>query len=152
MPSLDGFTRPSLDSIKQVSTGALDKAKLMVGLNKSGGGSGDEDVESQRSENSGILEEVGEILCPELTFQQVRLKGVSSSEKESINLCASNSDFADMPMKDAKENMGESLVQLLCCPFRTIPTVVCLPLGYPLFADHRAVCFRTSIASFSSLF
>ena len=75
MPSLDGFTRPSLDSIKQASTGALDKAKLMVGLNKSGGGSGDEDVESQRSENSGILEEVGEILCPELTFQQVGLKG-----------------------------------------------------------------------------
>ena len=70
MPSLDGFQRPSLDSIKQASTGALDKAKLMVGLNK---GESGEDVESQQSENSGILDEVGEILCPELTFQQVRL-------------------------------------------------------------------------------
>ena len=69
MPSLDGFQRPSLDSIKQASTGALDKAKLMVGLNK---GESGEDVESQQSENSGILDEVGEILCPELTFQQVR--------------------------------------------------------------------------------
>ena len=67
MPSsFDGIARPSLDSIKQASTGALDKAKLMVGLKGS-----EEDVESQQSENSGLLEEVGEIICPDLTFQQV---------------------------------------------------------------------------------
>ena len=37
----------------------------MVGLRQ------EEDVESQNSEPSGILEEVSDIICPDLTFQQV---------------------------------------------------------------------------------
>ena len=71
MPSLDGISRPSLSDIKQASVGALDKAKLMVGLRN------DSDTESQQSQRSGFLEEVGDLLCPDLTFQQ-RLIGFFS--------------------------------------------------------------------------
>ena len=65
MPSLDGIQmqRPTLDSIRQASSGALDKAKLMVGLKE-------EDLESQQSERS-LLDEAVDLLCPQLSFQQV---------------------------------------------------------------------------------
>jgi hypothetical protein len=68
MPTLDGVSRPSLDGIKQASSKAFSKAKLMVGLQAA-----EEDVESQQSERSAssFVEEAAELLCPELTFQQV---------------------------------------------------------------------------------
>lgn len=68
---MDGIQRPTLDGIKQASSNALDKAKLMVGLKS------EEDLESQQSERSGVLEEAAELLCPELTFQQ-RLIGFAT--------------------------------------------------------------------------
>ena len=58
--------RPTLDGIKQASVGAFDKAKLMVGLKS------EPDEESQQSERSGFLEEAADLICPELSFQQVR--------------------------------------------------------------------------------
>jgi hypothetical protein len=70
-PTLDGISRPSLDSIKQASSRAFSKAQLMVGLKTA-----EEDLESQQSEQpsrSSFVDEAAEILCPELTFQQVRM-------------------------------------------------------------------------------
>jgi hypothetical protein len=64
MVSIDGIERPSLAGFKQASQNAMDKAKLMVGLQE------EEDVESQQSERS-FLDEAADLLCPELTFQQV---------------------------------------------------------------------------------
>lgn len=69
MPTLDGISRPSLDGIKQASSKAFSKAQLMVGLKA------EEDLESQQSEpssRSSFVDEAAEILCPELTFQQVK--------------------------------------------------------------------------------
>ena len=66
MASIDGIQRPSLDGIRQASTTAMDKAKLMVGLNKE-----EADTESQQSERS-FFDEAADLFCPELTFQQVR--------------------------------------------------------------------------------
>jgi hypothetical protein len=60
--------RPTLDGIRQASSGAFDKAKLMVGLNKNSGGDIEED--SQQSERSSFVEEAADFICPELTFQQ----------------------------------------------------------------------------------
>ena len=68
MPSLDGFSRPNLESLRQASSGAFDKAKLMVGLKT-------EDEESQQSERS-MVEEAADLICPDLTFQQVRTNDV----------------------------------------------------------------------------
>ena len=58
------MSRPTLDGIRQASQGALDKAKLMVGLKDQ------EEEESQQSERSGFVEGAADLLCPELTFQQ----------------------------------------------------------------------------------
>jgi hypothetical protein len=69
--SIDGMTMPSLQSMRQSSAGAMDKAKLMVGLKQQS------DVESQQSERSGIMAEMSDLLCPALTFQQ-RLIGFFS--------------------------------------------------------------------------
>lgn len=67
---MEGMTRPSLDGIKQASSRAFSKAQLMVGLKT------EEDLESQQSEpsspsRSSFVEEAADLLCPELTFQQV---------------------------------------------------------------------------------
>jgi hypothetical protein len=71
-PTLDGISRPSLDTIKQASSRVFSKAQLMVGLKA------EEDTESQQSEpsRSTFVDEAAELLCPELTFQQVRGGGV----------------------------------------------------------------------------
>jgi RNA polymerase-interacting CarD/CdnL/TRCF family regulator len=66
MTSIDGGQRPALNSIRQASTNAMDKAKLMVGLNKE-----ETDTESQQSERN-FLDEAADLFCPDLTFQQVR--------------------------------------------------------------------------------
>jgi hypothetical protein len=66
MPSIDGVQRPTLDGIRHASTSAMDKAKLMVGLNKE-----ETDTESQQSER-GFMDEAADLFCPDLTFQQVR--------------------------------------------------------------------------------
>jgi hypothetical protein len=68
------MSRPTLDGIRQASVGALDKAKLMVGLNKN---SGDLEEDSQQSERSGFVGEAVDLMCPELTFQQ-RLIGFAT--------------------------------------------------------------------------
>lgn len=68
MPSLDGIQRPTLDNIRQASSGALDRAKLMVGLKDQQGTAADE--ESQQSERS-MVDEAIDLLCPDLSFQQV---------------------------------------------------------------------------------
>jgi hypothetical protein len=52
--SIDGMTMPSLQSMRQSSAGAMDKAKLMVGLKQQS------DVESQQSERSGIMAEMSD--------------------------------------------------------------------------------------------
>jgi hypothetical protein len=70
MPSLDGIQRPTLDSIRQASSSTFDKAKLMVGLKDSSGGN-TTDEESQQSERS-MVDEAIDLLCPDLSFQQVR--------------------------------------------------------------------------------
>jgi hypothetical protein len=67
MSSIDGFQRPTLNGIREASTGAMDKAKLMVGLNKEETA----DTESQQSERS-FLDEAADLFCPDLSFQQVR--------------------------------------------------------------------------------
>jgi hypothetical protein len=66
MNSLDGIERPTLASFKQASQNAMGKAKIMVGLKE------EEDLESQQSDRS-FLDEAADLLCPELTFQQVRI-------------------------------------------------------------------------------
>ena len=92
--------RPSLSSIRQASTQALSKAQLMVGLKSAsdieegsdvgglggdgqsssqnsrgrglgGGGAGNSD-NSERSGGSSFIDEAADLICPELTFQQVR--------------------------------------------------------------------------------
>jgi hypothetical protein len=73
MPSLDGVSRPSLASIKQASSSAFSKAQLMVGLKS------EEDLESQQaseasSQRSSFVEEAADLLCPDLTFQQVSMQ------------------------------------------------------------------------------
>jgi hypothetical protein len=74
MPSLDGISRPSLADIKQASSSAFNKAQLMVGLKK------EEDLEAQQQasqaeslqrQRPSFVEEAADLLCPELTFQQV---------------------------------------------------------------------------------
>jgi hypothetical protein len=67
LSNFDGITRPNFDVLRQASSGALDKAKLMVGLK-----SEQQDAESQQppAERT-MLEEVGDLICPDLTFQQV---------------------------------------------------------------------------------
>lgn len=57
--------RPTLDGIRQASAGAFGKAKLMVGLKN------EEDLESQHSETSSFLDEAVDLMCPDLSFQQV---------------------------------------------------------------------------------
>ena len=57
--------RPTLDGIRQASSGAFSKAKLMVGLKN------EDDIEEQ-SETSSFLDEAVDIICPDLSFQQVR--------------------------------------------------------------------------------
>ena len=57
--------RPTLDGIRQASAGAFGKAKLMVGLKN------EEDLESQQSETSSFLDEAVDLMCPDLSFQQV---------------------------------------------------------------------------------
>ena len=60
------MSKPTLDGIKQASFGALDKAKLMVGLK-----SADQNEEESQSERSNsFVESAADLLCPELTFQQ----------------------------------------------------------------------------------
>lgn len=66
LSNFDGITRPNLEVLRQASSGALDKAKLMVGLK-----SGQQDVESQQPAERTMLDEVGDLICPDLTFQQV---------------------------------------------------------------------------------
>ena len=87
--------RPSLSSIRQASTQALSKAQLMVGLKSAsdieegsdngglggdgqsssqnsrgrGGGAGNSD-NSERS-GSSFIDEAADLICPDLTFQQV---------------------------------------------------------------------------------
>jgi hypothetical protein len=67
LSNFDGITRPNFEVLRQASSGALDKAKLMVGLK-----SEQQDAESQQppAERT-MLEEVGDLICPDLTFQQV---------------------------------------------------------------------------------
>lgn len=65
------MSRPTLDGIKQASQGALDKAKLMVGLKS------EEEDQSVHSERSGFVAEAAELICPDLTFQQ-RLIGFAA--------------------------------------------------------------------------
>jgi hypothetical protein len=73
MPSLDGISRPSLADIKQASSSAFNKAQLMVGLKR------EEDLEAQQQasqvesqrQRPSFVDEAAELLCPELTFQQV---------------------------------------------------------------------------------
>ena len=69
------MSRPSLDGIKQASVGAMDKARLMVGLKNNN--RDEQEEESQQSERSSFVEEAADLLCPELTFQQ-RLIGFAS--------------------------------------------------------------------------
>ena len=70
MPSLgiDGIQRPTLDGIRQASSGAFQSAKLMVGLKN------EEDMESQQQQPSerSLVDEAADLLCPDLSFQQVR--------------------------------------------------------------------------------
>ena len=77
MVSLDGIERPSLAKFKEKSKNAMNSAKLMVGLVK------EEDLESQSEQSGGqegqsqdsersFLDEAADLMCPELTFQQVR--------------------------------------------------------------------------------
>jgi len=82
MQALDGISRPSLDGFRKASSGALDKAKLMVGLKTQAEIDEEQqraetESQSQTSERSGILTDVGDLLCPDLTFQQ-RLIGFVS--------------------------------------------------------------------------
>jgi hypothetical protein len=74
MPSLDGISKPSLAGIKQASSSAFNKAQLMVGLKK------EEDLEAQQQtsqaeslqrQRPSFVDEAADLLCPELTFQQV---------------------------------------------------------------------------------
>jgi hypothetical protein len=74
MPSLDGISRPSLAGIKQASSSAFNKAQLMVGLKR------EEDLEAQQQtsqtessqrQRPSFVDEAADLLCPELTFQQV---------------------------------------------------------------------------------
>ena len=67
MPSLDGIQRPSLTGFKQASASAIDRAKLMVGLKQEI----EEDLESQASERS-FVDNAADLICPDLSFQQVR--------------------------------------------------------------------------------
>jgi hypothetical protein len=67
LSNFDGITRPNFEGLRQASSGALDKAKLMVGLK-----SEQQDAESQQPVERTMLEEVGDLICPDLTFQQVR--------------------------------------------------------------------------------
>ncbi len=60
------MSKPTLDGIKQASFGALDKAKLMVGLKNSE----QNEEESQSERSSSFVEEAADLICPELTFQQ----------------------------------------------------------------------------------
>ena len=99
--------RSSLNSFKQASNNALNKAQLMVGLNRSDedamdvemsspmgadevpatrsssfrglfGRSGEDEASMDNSEqSSNFVEEAADLLCPELTFQQ-RLIGFAS--------------------------------------------------------------------------
>lgn len=74
-----GVGRPTLSSIRQASSQALSKAQLMVGLKSA---SDMEEGQSQssgagndggsNSERSSFIDEAADLLCPELTFQQVR--------------------------------------------------------------------------------
>ena len=60
------MSKPTLDGIKQASFGALDKAKLMVGLKNA-----DQiEEESQSERSNSFVETAADLLCPELTFQQ----------------------------------------------------------------------------------
>lgn len=60
------MSKPTLDGIKQASFGALDKAKLMVGLKNA-----DQiEEESQSDRSNSFVESAADLLCPELTFQQ----------------------------------------------------------------------------------
>ena len=68
MPSFDGITRPSLESIKQASSSTLDKAKLMVGLKQ------ESDMESQ-PEVDGEIENENE--------NETEAESESESENES---------------------------------------------------------------------
>jgi len=99
--------RSSLDSFKQASNKAMNKAQLMVGLNHNGRSASDMEMSSPSDENSipgtrtssfrglfgqggeeessmdnseqssTFVEEAADLLCPELTFQQ-RLIGFAS--------------------------------------------------------------------------
>ena len=98
--------RSSLNSFKQASNNALNKAQLMVGLNRSdedamdvemsspmgdeipatrsssfrglfGRGGEDEASMDNSEQSSNFVEEAADLLCPELTFQQ-RLIGFAS--------------------------------------------------------------------------
>lgn len=67
------MSRPTLDGIRQASSGAFDKAKLMVGLKTP-----EEEEESQQSsKGSNFIEEAADLICPDLTFQQ-RVIGFAS--------------------------------------------------------------------------
>lgn len=64
--NLNIMSKPTLDGIKQASFGALDKAKLMVGLKNA-----DQiEEESQSERSNSFVESAADLLCPELTFQQ----------------------------------------------------------------------------------
>jgi hypothetical protein len=66
------MSRPTLDGIRQASSGAFDKAKLMVGLKAT-----EEEESSQQSKLSSFVDDAADLLCPELSFQQ-RLIGFAS--------------------------------------------------------------------------
>lgn len=65
--------RPTLDGIRQASSQAFNKSKMMIGLTS------EEDLESQHTNESEstYLDEAAEILCPDMTFQQ-RLIGFAA--------------------------------------------------------------------------
>jgi hypothetical protein len=66
------MSRPTLDGIRQASTGAFDKAKLMVGLKAA-----EEEETAPQSKAATFVAEAADLICPELTFQQ-RVIGFAS--------------------------------------------------------------------------